>query len=451
MTTDDGAGGFPILRRDVAGIDVGSEVHWVCAPALAGPGREVERFGATTPGLTALAAWLRARGVTSVALESTGVYWIAVHEVLEGAGLDVVLVDTRAVGRVPGRPKSDRRDCEWIQRLHACGLLRAAFRPPEQVCLLRTLVRDKSTLVAERGDWLRRMQKSLDQMNVRVHRAVADLDGVTGMAILRAIVAGERDPQQLAALRHPSCQKSAAAIAEQLTGHWRADHLFSLQQALKMYDAITTRLHEYDAEVLRQLAAMTPPARHDDPAPPPTGSKGRSILTRGQDPLRQALYRLSGVDLTAIDALGVETVSVVLSEYGADLRRFPTEKQFVAHVGLAPHRPISGGKLVKKRKKPMSATARVGAALRMAATSMRRSQTALGAYYRRIAHRLGADVAVFATARKLAQHIYRVLRWGFPYVDEGAKAYEQRYQATRVARLTTAAHHLGFTLVSLKA
>jgi transposase len=451
MTTDETAGGFPILRRDVAGIDVGSAVHWVCAPAVTGSGREVERFGATTPELMALADWLRARGVTSVALESTGVYWIALHEVLEGAGFEVVLVDTRAVGRVPGRPKTDRRDCEWIQRLHACGLLRAAFRPPEAVCLLRTLVRDKSTLVAARGDWLRRMQKSLDQMNVRVHRAVSDLDGVTGMAIVRAIVAGERDPQQLAALRHPSCRKSAAAIAEQLTGHWRADHLFSLQQALKMYDGITARLQEYDAEILRQLAAMTPPARHDDPAPPATGTKGRAILARGQDPLRQALYRLSGVDLTAIDALGVETVSVVLSEYGADLQRFPTEKQFIAHVGLAPHRPISGGKPVKQRKKPMCATARVGGALRMAATSMRRSQTALGAYYRRIAARLGADVAVFATARKLAQHIYRLLRWGLPYVDEGAKAYEQRYQATRVARLTTTAQHLGYTLVALEA
>jgi hypothetical protein len=271
------------------------------------------------------------------------------------------------------------------------------------------------------------------------------------MAIVRAIVAGERNPQQLAALRHPSCRKSAAAIAEQLTGHWRADHLFSLQQALKMYDGITARLQEYDAEILRQLAAMPPAVPPDAPVPPAPGSKGRAILTRGQDPLRQALYRLSGVDLTAIDALGVETVSVVLSEYGADLRRFPTEKQFVAHVGLAPHRPISGGKPVKKRKKPLSATARVGAALRMAATSMRRSQTALGAYYRRIARRLGADVAVFATARKLAQHIYRVLRWGFPYVDEGATAYEQRYQATRVARLTTTAQHLGYSLVPLKA
>jgi len=450
----DGAGvdGFPVLRTNVAGIDVGSEHHWVCAPARTGAGREVAVFGATTPGVEQMAAWLKERGVTSVALESTGVYWIVPHEMLERAGFEVVLVDTRELGRVPGRPKSDRRDCEWIQRLHSCGLLRGAYRPIEQVCLLRTLVRDKGTLVAERSDWLRRMQKSLDQMNVRVHRAVAELDGATGMAIVRAIVAGERDPHRLAALRDRRCRKSEAEIAEQLTGHWREDHLFSLQQGLKMHDAITERIQEYEREILRQLAQMTPAARRDDQAPTPTQvTKARAIKKRGEDPLRHALYRMSGVDLTAIDALGVETVSVVLSEYGPDLARFPTEKQFVSHVGLAPHRPISGGKPVKKRKKPASTSARVGAALRMAATSMRRSQTALGAYYRRVAQRLGADVAVFATARKLAQWIYRVLRWGPVYVDEGAAAYEKRYHEARLKRLATTARQLGYTLVSVEA
>lgn len=449
---DEAVDGFPVLRAHVAGIDVGSEAHWVCAPAQTGGGREVAVFAGTTPGVEQMAAWLRERRVVSVALESTGVYWIAPHEILERAGFEVVLADTRAVGRVPGRPKSDRRDCEWIQRLHACGLLRGAFRPAEQVCLLRTLVRDKGTLVAERSDWIRRMQKSLDQMNVRVHRAVADLDGVTGMAILRAIVAGERDPQRLAALRDPRCRKSATEIAEQLSGHWRADHLFSLQQALKMHDAITERLAEYERELLRHLEQMAPAdRRHDDAPPPTTPQKARTFKTRGQDPLRHALYRMSGVDLTAIDAVGVETVSVVLSEYGADLARFPTEKQFVAHVRLAPYRPISGGKPVKKHKKPGSASARVGAALRMAVLSLRRSQTALGAYYRRIAQRAGADVAVFATARKLAQYIYRLLRWGHPYIDEGAAAYERRYHEARVQRLTTTAKRLGYTLVAVEA
>lgn len=441
--------GFPVLRVNVAGIDVGSDEHWVCAPARTGAGREVERFAATTRGVEQMAAWLKDRRVVSVALESTGVYWIVPHEILEREGFEVVLVDTRAVGRVPGRPKSDRRDCEWIQRLHGCGLLRGAFRPAEQVCLLRTLVRDKGTLVAERCDWIRRMQKSLDQMNVRVHRAVADLDGVTGMAILRAIVAGERDPHRLAALRDPRCRKNEAEIAEQLSGHWRADHLFSLQQALKMHDAITERLQEYEREILRQLEAMAPPDHRGGNAPPPTTpGKARAIKTRGEDPLRHALYRMSGVDLTAIDAIGVETVSVILSEYGPNLTRFPTEKHFVSHVRLAPDKPISGGKPVKKHKKPGSASARVGAALRMAALSMRRSQTALGAYYRRIAQRAGADVAVFATARKLAQYIYRLLRWGQSYIDEGAAAYDQRYHGARVKRLALTAKGLGYILVA---
>ena len=438
--------GFPVLRTNVAGIDVGSEHHWVCAPTPSGDAREVGVFAATTPGIEQLIGWLRARGVVSVALESTGVYWIVLHEMLERAGFEVLLVYTREVRRVPGRPKSDHRDCQWIQRLHSCGLLRGAFRPGEQVCLLRTLLRDKSTLVAERSDWLRRIQKSLDQMNVRVHRAVADVDGVTGMAIVQAIVNGERDPQRLAALRHPACRKSEAAIAEQLTGHWREDHLFSLRQGLKMYQAITDRIADYEQEILRHLAEMTPSHRHDDQAPPAAPAKAKNLKKRGEDPLRQALYRMSGVDLTAIDALGVETVSVVLSEYRADLARFPTEKHFVSHVGLAPNRPMSGGKPVKKRKQPISASARVGAALRMAALSLRRSRTALGAYYRRIAQRLGADVAVFATARKLAQWIYRVLRWGQPYVDEGAAASEQRYHELRLKGLAKSATRLGYTL-----
>ncbi len=447
---DEGLDGFPVLRRDVAGIDVGSEQHWVCGPAREGSGREIAVFAATTPGLEQLTAWLRDRRVTSVALESTGVYWIVPHEMLEAAGFAVVLADTRTLGRVPGRPKSDRRDCEWLQRLHACGLLRGAFRPAEQVCMLRTLMRDKATLVAERSDWLRRMQKSLDQMNVRVHRAVSDLDGVTGMAILRAIAQGERDPHRLAALRHRRCQKSEAEIAAQLTGHWRADHLFSLQQALHMYDAITARLTAYDGEIQRQLAQMTPPDRRDVDAPPPAkATKAKAMKTRGDDPLRHALYRVSGVDLTSIDALGVETVSIVLSEYGSDLSRFPTEKHFVAHMRLAPYKPISGGKVVTTRKKPASTSARVAAALRMAALAARRSQTALGAYYRRLAQRCGADVAVFATARKLAQYIYRLLRWGQPYVDEGAAAYETRYHQARVKRIAANAKQLGYALVSV--
>jgi transposase len=444
--------GLPIIRRNVAGIDLGSEEHWVCAPTVDGSGREVARFGATTPELIRLAEWLKARGVESVAMESTGVYWIAPHEVLEGQGLEVLLVDTRQLARVPGRDqKTDPKDCEWIQRLHSCGLLRGAFRPAEAVCMLRTLVRDKANLVAERGDWVRRMQKSLDQMNVRVHRAVSDIDGVTGMAILRAIAEGERDAHRLAKLRDRRCSKTEEQIAEQLTGHWREDHLFSLRQGLKMYDAVEERIAAYEKEILQKLQEMEQAGKRGQTAPPsPNASKAKSIKTRGQEPKRQALYRMSGVDMTQIDAIGVETVEVVVSEYGADLSCFPTEKHFVSHVTLAPRIAKSGGKPIRKKKRN-SASTRVAAAFRMAALSLRHSQTALGAYYRRIARRIGGDVAVFATARKLATLIYRLLRWGQPYVDEGAAAFEARHQQQRVRSLTAKAKELGYQLTPLSA
>ena len=439
--------GLPVIRRAVAGIDLGSERHWVCAPSQDGSGREIADYGATTPELIRMAEWLKARQVESVAMESTGVYWVAPHEVLEAQGLQVLLVDTRQLAGVPGRDKkTDPTDCEWIQRLHSCGLLRGSFRPEEAICMLRTLVRDKANLVAESGDWVRRMQKSLDQMNVRVHRAVSDVNGATGMAILRAIAEGERDASKLAKLRDPHCRKSEAEIAEQLSGHWREDHLFSLHQALKMYDAIRERITAYEKEILRKLGEMEPEPQLGQTAPPLNNpNKARGIQNRGQEPMRQALYRMSGVDITQIDAIGVETVEVVLSEYGPDLSRFPTEKQFVRHATLAPNVAKSGGKPVKKKKRN-SASTRVAAALRMAALSLRHSQTALGAYYRSIAQRIGGDVAVFATARKLATLIYRLLRWGQPYLDEGAAAYENRYRQQRIKSLAAKAKQLGYQL-----
>jgi transposase len=392
--------------------------------------------------------WLKQRRVRSVAMESTGVYWIAPHEVLEAHGLEVLLVDTRQLARVPGRDKkSDPTDCEWIQRLHSCGLLWGCFRPPEQVCMLRTLVRDKANLVAESGDWVRRMQKSLDQMNVRLHRAVSDIDGVTGMAILRAIVSGERDPIKLAKLRDRRCQKSEQEIAEQLRGHWRADHVFSLGQALRMYDAIRERIAAYDQEILRQLGNMQRETPPDEPPPVKNKGKAKAIRKRGEEPMREALYRISGVDLTSIDAMGVETVQVVLSEYGPDLSRFPSEKEFVSHLTLAPRKATSGGKPVRKKQRHTAST-RVAAALRMAALSLRHSATALGAYYRKLSRRIGGDVAVFATARKLATLIYRLLRWGQPYFDEGAEAYESRYQQSRLKALAAKAKELGYQLIA---
>jgi len=442
--------GLPIVNRRVGASDLGSEEHWVCAPTMDGTAREVASFGGTTPELIRMRDWLKERKVESLAMESTGVYWIAPYEVMEAGGIEPLLIDNRQLARVPGRDdKSDPTDCEWMQRLHSCGLLKGSFRPKEEICMLRTLVRDQANLTAESGDWLRRMQKSLDQMNVRVHRAVSDLDGTTGMAILRAIVEGERDPQKLARLRDRRCHKSEKEIAEQLSGHWREDHLFSLGQALKVYDALQERIVDYEKEIMRRLASMERPECQGKEVPPLANrAKAKQMERRGEEPMRQALYRTSGADLTSIQALGVGTVKLVISEYGTDLSRFPTEHEFISHMTLAPHRCTSGGKPVKKRKKG-SASSRAAAGLRMAALSVRHTDTALGAYYRQIARRKSADVAVFATARKLATHIYRLLRWGTPYVDEGAEAFEKRHQQGRLNHLNATARDLGFQLTPI--
>jgi transposase len=267
------------------------------------------------------------------------------------------------------------------------------------------------------------------------------------MAIIKAIVAGQRDPRKLARLRDGRCHKSEAEIAEQLSGHWREDHLFSLKQALKMYEIILERIAEYEREMLRRMAEMErEEARGQEPPALSNLRKGRQILADGNEPMRQSLYRISGVDLTTIDAIGVDTIQIVMSEYGPDLSRFPDEKRFVSHLTLAPRQAVSGGKAVTKKKKKGTASTRVAAALRMAALCLRNSKTALGAYYRQISRRLGGDVAVFATARKLATIIYRLLRWGQPYVDQGAAAFEKQYQQRRLSSLKTAAQDLGYEL-----
>ena len=441
--------GLPVVRPNVAGIDLGSERHWVCSPTREGQGREVAAFGATTAELLEMAEWLKARKVASVALESTGVYWIAPMEVLEGQGLEVLLVDTRQLARVPGRDKkTDPTDCEWLQRLHSCGLLRGSFRPSEAVCMLRTLIRDKARLVAEQGDWLRRMQKSLDEMNVRLHRAVSDIDGETGLAILRAIVGGERDPGKLAQLRDPRCHKSQAEIAEQLRGHWREDHLFSLKQGLKMYEAIDEQIGDYQQEILRQLEQMqAEQLRGQKPPKLDNPQKAKAIRKRGEEPMRDALYRISGVDLTALTGIGVETAQVILSEYGGDLSRFPTESEFVQHIRLAPYTPSTGGKPLKKKHRPNTASTRVRQALEMAAQSVGRTDTALGAQFRMLARRKDRGIATFATARKLAVLTYRALRWGQRYVDEGAEAFERRYHLIRITSLKAKVKQLGYELI----
>jgi transposase len=437
-------GRLSVTRPKVAGIDLGSREHYVACPPRDGQAN-VKSFGTTTPELAMLADWLQAEGVVSVAMESTGVYWIPLYELLEQRGIEVVLVDARQMKHVPGR-KTDMIDCQWLQLLHSCGLLRGAFRPADAFCRLRAVVRQKATLIDEQADWLRRMQKSLDQMNVRVHRAVSDISGTTGMAMVRAIVAGERDPHKLAKLRDERCARTYRQMVEELSGNWREDHLFNLKEALAMYDFILQRIAVYEAEIHRILQALTPPS-NSGPAPEPTNpNKKKMMQARGQEPLRQALYGTCASDLTSIDGISTSTAEVVLSELGPDLSDFPTERHFVSYLKLSPKLAISGGKPIRKRPKGTAST-RVGAALRMAALTLRNSKTALGGAYRRLARRKGPSVAVFATARKLAVLIYRMLRYGTAYVDEGLQAYEQRFQAARLHMCQQIANQFGYKLI----
>ena len=442
----DKAGKLPAIQANVAGIDIGSREMYVCGPAQGKGQREMRVFATTTGQIQACVAWLKQQKVQSVAMESTGVYWIPVLEIMEGSGLETLLVDTRPLSRVPGR-KTDAEDCQWIQTLHSHGLLQSSYRPSEEIGQLRSIVRQKAVLVREQADWVRRMHKCLDQMNVRVHHAVSDTQGVTGMAILRAIAGGERDPGKLAKLRDPGCRRSEREIAEFLTGHWRSDHLFNLEQSLLMYDRIGERIAAYEKEIQQRMERLTPPERKDaEAAPLANREKRKAMKRRDQEGKRQKLYRMVGADLTTIDGVGVETAEVIVSEYGVDVSKFATEKEFVSHLKLIPHRPVSGGKVLNKRRPPQRSTRSAGA-LRNAATAVRNSRSALGAYFRRMARRKDSSIAVFATARKIATLVYRMLRWGQKYVDIGQDAYEQQYQAVRLRGIITTAAQLGYRLV----
>lgn len=438
-----------VIQSNAAGIDLGSREHWVAGPPQEDGTPNVERFGTTTPELFRLADWLKAQGVETAAMESTGVYWIPLYEILDSRGFEVVLANARQIRNVPGR-KTDMIDCQWLQLLHACGLLRGSFRPSDEICQLRALIRERNTMVQQRSDWVRRMQKCLDQMNVCVHQAVSDITGVTGMAIIRAIVDGERDPYVLARRRDRRCRKSEAQIAEHLTGNWRPEHLFTLRQALKMFDQLCSVIEDYDSEILTYITTLQPEDASDTPAPAPVSkAKAKNMIKRGQEPMRQALYRLIGVDLTTIDGIGVDTATVVVSELGLDFTVFPNENHFVSYLRLAPNLSISAGKKVRNKSKASTCT-RVASALRMAALTLQNSKSALGAYYRRVAYRKGASVALFATARKLAQLIYRLVRFGQAYFDTGAEVYEARFNQRRLKFYTKALNSMGYNVEPLK-
>jgi len=435
---------LPLIHPDAAGLDIGSEEIWAAVP----PQRDSEpirRFETFTPDLNALADWLVGCHVTTVALESTGVYWIPIYEILEARGLQVQVVNARHLKSVPGR-KSDWRDCQWIQRLHSFGLLSGSFRPEAEMSVLRAYLRHRATLVEHRAAHIQHMQKALQQMNVQLTQVLSDITGVTGMAIIRAIVAGERDAVTLAQMRDKRCAHSHETIAKALTGNYRAEHVFALKQALALYDAYTQQLSECDAEIERLFAVLKP--KSDNDLPPLDSSDKRDTHSKNAPryDARTALYRLTGVDLVAITGLNASTVQTIVSEVGTDMTRFPSEKHFCSWLGLAPHNDVSGGKVLRSRT--LKTHNRAGQAFRMAAQSVSRSRDSVfGAFYRRMKARMGPKQAIVATAHKIARTFYHMLKHRVPYQDIGADEYDKRARDREIARLQKRAHKLGFTLV----
>ena len=437
--------GLERINPHVAGIDCGAEKHYVAVPPDRSPS-PVQSFQTFTTDLLRLADWLVACGITSVAMEATGVYWIPIYEILEARGLDVLLVNARHIKHVPGR-KSDVCDCEWLRDLHSVGLLRGSFRPTDGIVALRAYMRHRQTLVESAGTYVQRMQKALVQMNIQLPLVVSDITGVTGLKILRDIVAGRHDPAHLASHRDYRCRASQTELIAALTGHYRPEHLFVLQQNLELFDACQAQLAACDRALEAQVQTLT--ASHDAPATPlPAPRVHRRIIDN--DPhfeIRTPLHHLTGgVDLTQIDGIGPYTALKLIAEIGTDMHRWATEKHFTSWLTLAPKNRISGGRLLSSRTEPSAN--RAAAILRMAAMTLGRGSTALGAFYRRLAARIGKPQAITATARKLAILVYRSLKGELIYRDPGAEAYDRQQRSRVLRRLRRTATTLGFDLVN---
>lgn len=432
---------FTRVHSGAAGVDVGSTFH-VAAVSSSSTSEPVRSFRSFTSDLHAMADWLQSHGVTTVAMESTGIYWIPLFEILESRGFEVFLVNARDAKNVPGR-KTDVNDAQWLQQLHEYGLLRASFRPREDIARLRTYMRLRDRMIEHAASHIQHMQKALMQMNVQLHHVVTDVTGATGMRIIRAIAAGETDPAVLAKSRDLRCKSSQDTIREALSGNYRPEHVFGLRQALEFYDFHQTKLAECDHEIetcLRLLNESRP--EPVDPLPPVRHAPNRNEPAFD---VRQRLHRFIGADLSQIHGIGPYTVLRLVAECGDDMTKWPTVKHFTSWLTLAPGNKISGGKLLSSKTRRSSN--RAAALLRIAAVNIGRTTTALGAFYRRLAARTGKAKAVTATARKLAVLFYNALRFGLKYQDPGADYYEARYKQRVLHNLRRRAEHLGYSLV----
>lgn len=431
------------IKPNAAGLDIGSEEIYACIPADRDE-QSVRVFPTFTVDLHALADWLEVCQIETVAMESTGVYWIPVYEILESRGFEVYLVNARHVKNVPGR-KTDILDCQWIQQLHTYGLLRASFRPPEEICALRALARHRDNLIRYRSAHIQHMQKALQLMNVKLTEVVSDITGVTGLSIIRAIAAGEQNPHQLARLRQSGCARTKEEIAKALQGNYKPEHVFVLKHALAQYDFYLQQIQECDAEMEAMYAALPTSSPEDQVAPPPKPKRGKPRKNQAHFDLATSLYQVVGVDLTAIDGIDALTVQAIITEIGTDVSAWPTVKHFTSWLGLAPHNDKSGGKVLRSRTKKTKNKANL--AFRLAAQSLSRSQSAVGAFYRRMRAKHGPAKAITATAHKLARIVYFMLKNRTAYMDPGVTYYEQQYRDRAIRNLKRRAAGLGLALV----
>ncbi len=437
-----------VVHPDAAGIDIGNESHYVAVP----PSRDsqaVRRFGCTTVELKAMAQWLKQCRIRTIAMQSTGVYWIAVFDILEQAGFEVYLVNARDTKNLPGR-KSDVQESQWLMKLHTYGLLRNSFRPSQEIRTMRTYWRQRHDLVQAAASHIQRMQKVLTQMNIQLANVLSDISGVTGQAIIKAILAGQRDPHKLAELRDPRVRASEEQIARYLEGNWQEDLLFVLKQEQQGYEFCQQQMAACDRQLEQYLQQSED--RSQGTRLPEEMRKGRLQKKKGNRPqfdLRAELFRMTGTDLTQIDGLDVMTATTIVSEAGWDMSKWADEDHFVSWLRLCPDNRISGDKVIGKGRLPTNN--RAGIALRMAASTLRMSNTYLGAQFRRFRTKLGSPIAIKAMAAKLARLVYRMLRYGMKYVDQGAQFYDAQHRKLQVTQLKWKAAKLGFRVVEAPA
>lgn len=431
---------FEQINRHAAGVDIGCSSHFVAVPE----GRDevcVREFKSFTSDLHDLAKWLKRCKIKTVAMESTGVYWIPLYELLESYGFEVKLVNARQVKNVSGR-KTDILDCQWLQQLHTYGLLQGAFRPDTDICRLRAYLRQRGMLIELAASHIQHMQKALNQMNIQLQNVISDTMSETGMRIIRAIAAGEQDPVKLASYRDRRCKSSIEVIRKSLTGHYLTEHVFALKQAVELYDIYRDKMGECDQEIEKQLLGFNAKSEVTDKELKAKQSIRKNSMSLN---VQAHLIRLTGVDLTKIPGVNGLTALKVISETGLDFERWRSAKAFASWLGLSPENKISGGKLLSSKSKRTSS--RAATALRLGASSLSKSQNALGAYLRRMKGRIGAPKAITAVAHKIAILIYHMLKNGVEYVEKGQQYYEEQYRDRVLRSLKKRAESLGFALI----